>query len=105
MIPALVLMAFVPFMPESPRWLAEKGRMDEALQVLADVHSKGDKSDALVLAEFKEIETVMHEQHGATYGELFSPKYVNRLHIAVFTQIWAQLTGMNAVSSDSGLLP
>lgn len=28
--------------PFSPRWLADHGRMDEAIRVLADIHGNGD---------------------------------------------------------------
>ncbi|KDN49907.1 putative high-affinity glucose transporter [Tilletiaria anomala UBC 951] len=96
-IPALGLMALLPFMPESPRYLASKNRWDEALEVLADVHAKGNKENALVLAEFKEIQTNIEEENSSSWAELFSGRYLNRTHIVVFTQIWAQLTGMNVM--------
>lgn len=43
------------FMPESPRWLVQQDRQQEALQVLARLHSKGDTTDAYVRAELAEI--------------------------------------------------
>lgn len=43
------------FLPESPRWLIQKDRQEEALQVLARVHAQGDVNDPYVLAEFQEI--------------------------------------------------
>ena len=55
MIPAIVLMAFIPFLPRSPRWLAKKDRWDEALEVLAALHAKGNKLDPKVVAEVQEI--------------------------------------------------
>lgn len=42
-------------MPESPRWLVQKDRQEEALQVLARVHSGGDIDDKYVQAEMAEI--------------------------------------------------
>lgn len=43
------------FMPESPRWLVQKDRQDEALRVLAQVHAGGNIDDPYVHAEFSEI--------------------------------------------------
>lgn len=42
-------------MPESPRWLIQKDRQEEALRVLAQVHSGGDVDDPYVQAEYAEI--------------------------------------------------
>ena len=41
-VPALILLAGMWAFPKSPRWLADKGRMDEARRVLADIHGDGD---------------------------------------------------------------
>ena len=43
------------FLPESPRWLVAQDRHDDALKVLARLHSKGDIDDLYVQAELKEI--------------------------------------------------
>lgn len=55
MFPAIILMCAVPFMPRSPRWLASKDRWEEAIDVLASLHGKGDRLDPLVIAETNEI--------------------------------------------------
>lgn len=43
------------FMPESPRWLVQKDRQEEALQVLARIHGGGNVEDKYVRAEYEEI--------------------------------------------------
>ncbi|KAL1861759.1 hypothetical protein VTK73DRAFT_6921 [Phialemonium thermophilum] len=100
MIPAMLLFLGLLFLPESPRWLAKKDRWDEAHQVLALVHGKGDPNSPFVAHELEEIrEVVEFERQNAdvTYLELFKPKMINRTMIGVFTQIWSQLTGMNVM--------
>jgi hypothetical protein len=56
MVPALILFIGLFFFPKSPRWLANQDRWDEAREILADLHGKGDITHPLVLAEFMEIE-------------------------------------------------
>jgi hypothetical protein len=55
MVATIILHITFYFMPESPRWLAQQDRQDEALKVLARVHSKGDTNNAYVKAELAEI--------------------------------------------------
>lgn len=52
-IPALFLMAGLPFLPRSPRWLAKVGRTEQAIQVLADIQAHGNQDDPLVIAEWE----------------------------------------------------
>ena len=46
------LLAFSFWMPESPRWLILKDRLDEAKQVITRVHSVPDENDDFAQAEF-----------------------------------------------------
>ena len=56
----LVVMSF--FLPETPRWLAKNGFMQESLQTVADLHSGGDIEAEHVQKVFLEIqEAVVYE--------------------------------------------
>lgn len=88
------------FLPESPRWLATKDRWEECERVLVLTHGKGDPNSPWVAREFQEIKQwldIERQSKSVSYLELFSPRYINRTHIGLFTQIWSQLTGMNVM--------
>ena len=56
MIPTVSLHITMWFMPESPRWLAQRDEHEEALRALAQMHSNGDINNPFVQAEMTEIE-------------------------------------------------
>ncbi|KAJ5600176.1 High-affinity glucose transporter [Penicillium hetheringtonii] len=94
----LFFMVFI--MPESPRWLAKHDRWEEAHEVLALVHAKGDRNDTFVQTELQEIRDMVEferQNSDASYLDLFKPNMIYRTHIGMFTQIWSQLTGMNVM--------
>lgn len=62
-LPSIVQIIFIYWVPESPRWLIFKGRNEEALNMLAYYHADGDVSNATVQFEYKEIrETITLER-------------------------------------------
>ncbi|KAJ5595601.1 uncharacterized protein N7459_001809 [Penicillium hispanicum] len=100
MVPAIFLFFMVFLLPESPRWLAKHDRWEEAHEVLALVHAKGDQDSPFVHTELQEIRDMVEferQNADASYLELFKGRMLYRTHIGVFTQVWSQLTGMNVM--------
>ncbi|TFK23864.1 general substrate transporter [Coprinopsis marcescibilis] len=100
MIPAIILSLGMMVFPESPRYLFDHGREEEALQVLADLHGGGDRNNELVLLEYEEIkqQVYLERVEGAkSYLDLLKPGNPRRVMLGCSLQAWSQLTGMNVM--------
>jgi len=64
--PSLVQMAFVFFIPESPRYLISKDRREEAFAILVKYHAEGDKDSIFARAEIAQIENVIIMERDAS---------------------------------------
>lgn len=106
-IPAVLLMAGLPFLPRSPRWLAKVGQEKEAVNTLARIHAKGDTNDPLVIAEWEEIVTTMQAEREAAPGwRKFVLRGMWKRTLAGFSvQAWQQLAGANTIVCKSTGLP
>src|SRR5215211_5556046 len=84
-VPALVLLIGMYFMPETPRWLVSQDRDDEAREVL-----RRDRSEEAVEKEIRDIREVEEQEEGGLRELLASwvrPALVVAIGIAVFQQI------------------
>ncbi|NHI16281.1 sugar porter family MFS transporter [Microbacterium excoecariae] len=94
-LPAIALFFGMLRMPESPRWLIEKGRNAEALAVLKTV-----RSEERAEAEIAEIEQTARAERAGAVGlrAVFQNKWLVRiLLVGVGLGIAQQLTGINSV--------
>ncbi|KAK0214553.1 general substrate transporter [Armillaria fumosa] len=100
-IPAIPLVAFIMLFPESPRWLAEKGRIEEARICLARLHAHGDVNDPFVTAQMEDIKADIHKAQDigeSTWSELFTiPSNFRRLSLGYILQFSVQMTGVSVI--------
>ncbi|WP_051939689.1 sugar porter family MFS transporter [Phaeacidiphilus oryzae] len=102
-IPALVLAAGMLPLPESPRWLIERGAADRARQVLGRLRPAGARLARAVDEEIAEITAVCRAGDAAPRGlratlrVLGSRRLRPALLVALGVAAFSQLTGINAM--------
>lgn len=98
----LVQLVLFFLVPESPRWLVSKDRVEEARALLVKFHAGGDHSSPLVNREMIEItETIKMEQEAKMTGWstlVATPGNRKRLFICVALGSMAQWNGIGVVS-------
>lgn len=92
-IPALILLVGMIFMPESPRWLFANGRGEEAMAVLVKTEGDG----AQDVADSINNEIAKDRQNTSTWGDLFRKEWKYPLIIAVGIMFIQQFVGINTV--------
>jgi sugar porter (SP) family MFS transporter len=89
--PATVFFVLLFFIPNSPRWLVERQRVDDARRVLERLQAED------VEGEIAEIIESLHSQYDVVHEPLFARKYHFPLMAAVVLGAFNQLTGINAL--------
>jgi len=91
MLPALLFLFLLLFVPESPRWLTTKGKEQEALRVLKKIVSADDAQK-----EITDIKTNLQRESGG-FDILFKSGFRLAMIIGISLAFLTQVSGINAI--------
>ena len=96
LIPALLLLIGMLFMPRSPRWLVEQNNIEEAKKVLNKIRLKGEAA-----SELKEIQEVVAlektKNKAIKFTMLFAKKLRPVIFIGIVLGVGQQFAGINTI--------
>lgn len=90
-IPAVIFFLLLNLVPESPRWLVNQGRNDEALTIFQRIHAENPQEEVRIVKQSVEEEEAMG------HGKLFVKAYRFPIMIAILIAAFNQLAGINAI--------
>ena len=90
-LPAIILLIGMIFLPESPRWLARQGFREQALRNFRRL-GRGDEAEA----ELAEVEGALQEEQEG-FGSLFRPGFRVAAFVGIGLAIFSQITGINTI--------
>ncbi|CAC9888879.1 unnamed protein product [Aureobasidium pullulans] len=102
-IPAVILVSGIWFLQESPRWLCEKDRWEEARAVLQKLHHDGTaETDQRIELEFREIRDVIEADrinNSTSVSTIFTKaSWRKRLLLGCGVQAFGPLSGINVIN-------
>ena len=90
-IPALIFIILLFFIPESPRWLASKGKIDSAKAIIEKINGQNKSAELL-----NEIQDSFKEERGSILV-LFTSGLRMAIVVGMFLAFFSQITGINAI--------
>ncbi|WP_019394522.1 sugar porter family MFS transporter [Priestia filamentosa] len=94
-LPAVILWFGMLIVPESPRWLASKGRIGEALKVLKQIRKEKQANEELT--EIKKSIAKESKMKKATIKDLSTPWIRRILFLGIGIAVVNQINGVNAI--------
>ncbi|WP_430412100.1 sugar porter family MFS transporter [Kordia sp.] len=92
LIPSVLFLTLLFFVPQSPRWLALKGRDEEALAVLHKIHE-----EEVATKELEDIKESLSKSTDKVKVNYFSKVILGIIIIGTVLSVLQQFTGINAV--------
>ena len=93
LLPALLFLVLLFFVPHSPRWLAIKGREEQSIAVLQTI--TGDKQKAQL--EYEAIRRSLQHTQQQRFSAIFVKGMGAVLTIGILLSVFQQITGINAI--------
>ena len=92
-VPSLLFFLLILIVPESPRWLILKNKLDEARKIFGKIYEARDAENEVntIVADIKT------DTRKIKFSEIFSPKYKKVVVIGIIFASIAQLTGINII--------
>ena len=87
-VPSVAFLLTLLFIPESPRWLVQKGQEQQAERLLAQMVGPHAAS-----AEIEAIRTTISEES----GDLLDPTFRKALMVAILIALFSQFAGINTI--------
>ncbi|WP_207436301.1 sugar porter family MFS transporter [Sabulibacter ruber] len=91
-VPSILFMLGVLWLPESPRWLMQAGKGQEAAKVLSKIGSSG-----FVETTLKDIESSLRGYKKQSYGAVFEKGVRPAVLVGITLAVFQQLCGINVV--------
>ncbi|WP_274968047.1 sugar porter family MFS transporter [Succinimonas amylolytica] len=95
LIPSLIFLAGVFFLPKSPRWLISKGKTEEAKKILLKIRASEDEA----ASEAQEIINTVSSHTGRGGFAMFreKPNFRKTVYLGITLQLLQQLCGINII--------
>ncbi|KAH3669228.1 hypothetical protein OGAPHI_001349 [Ogataea philodendri] len=111
MIFPLIILPFTLRLPESPRWLIKKNRVEEARYVFAALDGAHLSSEEVAM-QVHDVKQSLSEEHleggdSFNYRKLFvqgEHRNFHRLMLGLWAQIFQQITGINLITYYAGTI-